>query len=167
MNSKSTPDHIDWKILELLQHNARLSNTEVGKLVGLSQPAVTSRIQKLEDAGVIEGYAARLNPRRLGREISAFIRLKTTHANIHHCLKTFERIPHILEIYRITGEDCFVVKATFQRMSQLESTIATLGKFGAVTTTMMLASYPPRPLTETGMSLNHEVKDDLGISRHR
>lgn len=108
MNSKSTPDHIDWKILELLQHNARLSNTEVGKLVGLSQPAVTSRIQKPEDAGVIEGYAARLNPRRLGREISAFIRLKTTHASIHHCLKAFERIPHILEIYRITGEDCFV-----------------------------------------------------------
>jgi Lrp/AsnC family leucine-responsive transcriptional regulator len=165
MNSKSAPDHIDWKILELLQHNARLSNTEVGKLVGLSQPAVTSRIQKLEDAGVIEGYTARVNPRRLGREISAFIRLKTTHANIQHCLKAFERIPHILEVYRITGEDCFVVKAAFQKMSQLESTIDALGKFGAVTTTMMLASYPPRPLTETGMSLDHGLKDDVGLSR--
>jgi Lrp/AsnC family leucine-responsive transcriptional regulator len=167
MNSKSAPDHIDWKILELLQHNARLSNTEMGKLVGLSQPAVTARIQRLEDVGVIEGYSARLNPRCLGREISALIRLKTTHANIHHCLNTFERIPHILEIYRITGEDCFMVKATFQQMSQLESTIDAIGKFGAVTTTMILATFPPRPLTQTGVSLDHEVKDNLGISRPR
>jgi Lrp/AsnC family leucine-responsive transcriptional regulator len=167
MNSKSAPDLIDWKILELLQHNARLSNTELGKLVGLSQPAVTSRIQKLEDAGVIEGYSARLNPRCLGREINALIRLKTTHAQIHHCLKTFEAIPHILEVYRITGDDCFVVKATFQQMSQLESTIDAIGKFGTVTTTMILAAYPPRALTQTGMILDHEVKDNLGISRHR
>lgn len=166
MNLKFAPDQIDWKILELLQHNARLSNTEVGRLVGLSQPAVTSRIQKLEDAGVIEGYTARVNPLRLGREISAFIRLKTTHANIHHCLKTFERISHILEIYRLTGEDCFVVKATFQKMSELESTIDMLGKFGAVTTTMILASYPPTPLTQANTSLGHEAKDDLRASRH-
>jgi len=165
MNSKSAPDHIDWKILELLQHNARLSNTEVGKLVGLSQPAVTARIQKLEDAGVIEGYAARLNPRCLGREISAFIRLRTTHANIHQCLKAFERIPQILEIYRITGEDCFILKATFQQMPELENTIDALGKFGAVTTTMILASYPPRPMTETSSSLGESVKDELGILR--
>jgi Lrp/AsnC family transcriptional regulator, leucine-responsive regulatory protein len=167
MNSKSAPDQIDWKILELLQHNARLSNTEVGKLVGLSQPAVTSRIQRLEDAGVIEGYGARLNPRCLGREISAFIRLRTTHANIHSCLKTFERIPQILEVYRVTGEDCFVVKATFQKMTQLESTIDAIAKFGAVTTTMILASYPARPLTESGTSLDQEIKEDLGIhGRH-
>lgn len=167
MNSKSAPDQIDWKILELLQHNARLSNTEVGKLVGLSQPAVTSRIQRLEDAGVIEGYGARLNPRCLGREISAFIRLKTTHANIHHCLKTFERIPQILEVYRVTGEDCFIVKATFQKMTQFESTIDAIAKFGAVTTAMILASYPPRPLTDSGTSLNPEIREDLGIhGRH-
>ena len=167
MNSKSAPDHIDWKIIELLQHNARISNTEMGKLVGLSQPAVTSRIQRLEDAGVIEGYAARINPRGLGREVSAFIRLKTTHANIHHCLKTFEGIPEILEIYRITGEDCFMVKTTFQQMSQLESTIDALAKFGAVTTSMILASYPPRPMTETSMSFDHEAQDDLGVTQHR
>jgi Lrp/AsnC family transcriptional regulator, leucine-responsive regulatory protein len=167
MNSKSTPDHIDWKILELLQQNARLSNTEMGKLVGLSQPAVTARIQKLEDSGAIDGYTARLNPRCLGREISAFIRLKTTYANISNCLKTFEQIPHILEVYRITGEDCFLVKATFQRMSQLESTIDAMGKLGAVTTAMILAPYPPKPLTDTNMSqeLGHESKNGAGVLR--
>lgn len=165
MNSKSAPDAIDWKILELLQHNARLSNTEMGKRVGLSQPAVTSRIRKLEDAGVIDGYAARLNPRRLGREISAFVRLKTTHAHIHRCLKTFDKIPHILEVYRVTGEDCFMVKATFQRMSQLEDTIDALAKLGAVTTAMILASYPQKPLTDTHLGVEHDSKDDSEVPR--
>jgi Lrp/AsnC family leucine-responsive transcriptional regulator len=117
---------IDWKILVLLQHNARIASTEIGKLVGLSQPAVTSRIQRLEDAGVIEGYTARVNAKKVGREISALIRLKTSHAHIHACLKLFDRAPEILEAYRITGEDCFVVKAAFDRMTRLESTIDAL-----------------------------------------
>jgi predicted transcriptional regulator len=55
-------DRLDWRILEALQHNARISNTELGKQIGLSQPAVTARIKKLEDRGVIEGYAAKINP---------------------------------------------------------------------------------------------------------
>jgi Lrp/AsnC family transcriptional regulator, leucine-responsive regulatory protein len=167
MNSKSAPDQIDWKILELLQHNARLSNTQVAKLVGLSQPAVTARIQRLEDAGVIEGYSARVNPKCLGREVSAFIRLKTTQAEFHHCLKAFERIPQILEIYRLTGEDCFIVKATFETMSQLESTIDTLAKHGNSTTTMILAPYPPRPLTDSGVTLDAELREELNFQGRR
>jgi Lrp/AsnC family transcriptional regulator, leucine-responsive regulatory protein len=146
MNSKSAPDAIDWKILKLLQQNARTANTEIGRSVGLSQPAVTSRIQRLEDAGVIEGYGARLNPKKLGREISCFIRLKTSHANVHSCLKAFEKIPEIQEAYRVTGEDCFVVRATFDRMAKLEGTIDVLAKFGAVTTSMILGAYPVKPL---------------------
>jgi Lrp/AsnC family transcriptional regulator, leucine-responsive regulatory protein len=165
MNSKSAPDSIDWKILELLHHNARLSNTEMGKLVGLSQPAVTSRIQKLEDAGIIEGYGVRLNAARVGREISAFIRLKTVHANIAGCLKAFEGIPQILEVYRITGEDCFMVKAAFQRMSQLEATIDSLGRFGTVTTAMILATYPPRAISEASPRV--EEDSSAGASRRR
>jgi len=149
MNSKNGPDTIDWKILELLQQNARTANTEIGRIVGLSQPAVTSRIQRLEDAGVIEGYTARVNPKRVGREISALIRLRTSHAHIHACLKLFDRVPEILEAYRVTGEDCFVVKATFDRMTRLEKTIDALAKFGEVTTSMILATYAAKPLTHS------------------
>ena len=167
MNSKSAPDHIDWKILELLQHNARISNTEMGKLVGLSQPAVTSRIQKLEDAGVIEGYVARVNPKYLGREINTFIRLRTNHTNMHLCFKTFDRIPQIIEVYRITGEDCFMVKASFEEMSQLQSTIDTLAKLGMVTTSMILGAQPPKPLTEPGASIARDVRDDWEVAGRR
>lgn len=146
MKSKFDADRIDWKIIELLQRDARMTNTEVGKIVGLSQPAVTARIRLLEQAGVIEGYAARINPRALGQEITAIIRLKTTHEKINQCLKAFERIPEILEAHRITGEDCFIVKATFAYMPKLEATIDALAKFGSITTSLVLASYKPKPL---------------------
>lgn len=146
MKPKSGIDRIDWRIIELLQRDARITNTEVGKIVGLSQPAVTARIRGLELAGVIEGYSARINPRALGQEITAMIRLKTTHEKISQCLKTFDQIPEILEAHRITGDDCFIVKATFAQMSKLEATIDALAQFGPVTTSLVLASYQPKPL---------------------
>src|SRR5579864_2098212 len=147
MNSKNGPDKLDWKILEQLQENARLSNTKIGEVVGLSQPAVTARIQRMEDAGVIEGYSVRVNAKRLGREIMVLIRLKTSHAHIHQCLKAFAQIPEILEVYRVTGDDCFLLKGVFERMSHVETTIDALARFGAVTTSFILASYAPKCLT--------------------
>ena len=146
MNSKNVLDSLDWKILALLQRNARLTNTEIGKRVGLSQPAVAARINRLEDGGVIEGYVARINPKSLGRDISAVMRLRAAHARLAQCLKTFERIPQIIEVYRITGEDCLLVKGTFARMSDLERTVDALSEFGSVTTSIILASYAPKPL---------------------
>lgn len=149
MNSKTGPDSIDWKILALLQENARLSNTEIGKTVGLSQPAVTARIQRLEHEGVIEGYTARLNAKRLGREITAIIRVKTTFAHLHNCLKGLNGVPEVLEMCRVTGEDCLLIKGTFERMSQVESLIDKLAQFGSVATSFVLASYPPKPMVQS------------------
>lgn len=150
MKPKFEADRIDWRILELLQRDARMTNTEIGKIVGLSQPAVTARIRALEEAGVIEAYSARINPRALGQEITAIIRLRTSHENIGACLKAFESMPEILEAHRITGEDCFVVKATFAEMPRLEASIDGLARFGSVTTSLVLASYPPKPLGKPG-----------------
>lgn len=146
MKPKFDADRIDWKIIELLQRDARMTNTEIGKIVGLSQPAVTARIRVLEEAGVIEAYSARINPRAVGQEITAIIRLKTTHEKINQCLKAFDRIPEILEAHRITGDDCFIVKATFAHMPKLETVIDALAKFGSVTTSLVLASYKQKPL---------------------
>ncbi len=146
MKTKFEADRLDWKIMELLQRNARMTNTEIGKIVGLSQPAVTARIRAMEDAGVIDGYGVRINPRALGHEITAIIRLRTTHEKIGACLKAFEETPEVLEAHRITGEDCFIVKATFAEMPRLEATIDSLAKFGSVTTSLVLASYAPKPL---------------------
>jgi Lrp/AsnC family leucine-responsive transcriptional regulator len=147
MTSKRVLDKLDKRILDLLQQNARHTNTEIGKQVGLSQPAVTARIQRMEEEGVIEGYGARVNPRRAGLEISALIRLKTTHDKIDPCLRLFGAMPEIVASDRITGEDCFVVRATVATMSQLEAVIDRLAVFGAVSTSIVLASYPGKGFT--------------------
>lgn len=137
-------DRLDWRILESLQANARMTNTELGKQVGLSQPAVTARIRRLEDLGVIEGYTAKINPGLAGLHTAALIRIRTTHAQIKQCLKAFEAMPEVIEADRITGEDCFVVRVVVQQMSQLELAIDSLARFGAITTSVVLASYPSK-----------------------
>lgn len=142
----ATLDRLDWRIVEALQRNARISNTELGKQIGLSQPAVTARIKRLEEQGVIEGYCARINPEVVGRGISAMVRIRTTHAEIKRCLSAFAAMPEIVEAHRITGEDCFVVRIVVEEMAQLEIAIDALAKFGPVTTSVVLASYPPKAI---------------------
>ncbi|MGF6779870.1 Lrp/AsnC family transcriptional regulator [Paraburkholderia sp. GAS334] len=139
-------DRLDWRIVEALQCNARVTNTELGKQIGLSQPAVTTRIRRLEEQGVIEGYAARINPGLIGRGIAAFVRIRTSHAEIKHCLSAFEAMPEVIEAHRITGEDCFIVRIVVEEMTQLEAAIDALARFGPVTTSVVLASYPPKAI---------------------
>jgi len=146
MNQKSYPDRLDWKILEALQENARYSNTEIGKRIGLSQPAVTARIQRLEERGIIACYTARIAAKLVGAEISAFIRLNAPHAALRACLAEFEAMPEIVEVHRITGVDCFIAKAVVFRMSELEATIDRIAQFGPVTTSVVLGSYPEKPI---------------------
>jgi Lrp/AsnC family transcriptional regulator, leucine-responsive regulatory protein len=146
MKQKSPLDRLDWKILDALQENARYSNTEIGKRIGLSQPAVTARIQRLEESGIIVGYSARIAAKLVGAGVSAFIRLNVPHSALHACLAEFEAMPEIVEVHRITGVDCFIVKVVVFKMSELESAIDQIAQFGAVTTSVVLASYPEKPI---------------------
>lgn len=68
-------DDIGWRLLEELQEDARLSYTELGRRVGLSTPAVMERIHKMEDAGIIMGYRAEVNPEKIGFHVTAFVRV--------------------------------------------------------------------------------------------
>jgi len=146
MKRKNEIDRLDWRILEALQADARCTNTEIGKRVGLSQPAVTARIQRLEELGIVEGYTARISPKRVGAEIAAFIGLNTSHAQIPACMKAFDGMPEVVEVHRVTGADCFLVKVVVYKMSRLEEVIDRLAKFGVVNTSIVLASYPAKPI---------------------
>jgi Lrp/AsnC family transcriptional regulator, leucine-responsive regulatory protein len=146
MKQKPALDRLDWKILEALQENARYSNTAIGKRIGLSQPAVTARIQRLEERGIIAGYAARIAAKLVGAEISAFIRLNAPHSALRACLAEFEAMPEIVEAHRITGVDCFIVKVVVFGMSELEATVDRIAHFGPVTTSVVLGSYPSKPI---------------------
>lgn len=139
-------DRLDMAILEALQDNARTPLSEVGRRVGLSQPATSERVKRLEDRGIIAGYAVRLDPAALGLGMMAIIRLKTTHEHIKPALRAFAEMPHVIEVHRLTGEDCFLLKVLVPTPGQLETIVDTIARFGAITTSLVLRSEPVKPL---------------------
>ena len=140
-------DMLDWRIIEELQLDGRVPLSTLGRRVGLSQPAVSERVKRLESAGVIDGYAARINFHAIGLDLLAIARVKTTFEKLQACLKVFASMPEILEVHRVTGEDCFILKVIVPRASQLESVVDRLAKYGSVTTSIVLSSRRPMPVT--------------------
>ncbi len=138
-------DPKDLQILQALQRDARQSLAALGKRIGLSQPAMSERVRKLEDAGVIEGYSARVNLRALGVGLQAIIRIETTHAFIARYVALFESMDEVLEADRVTGEDCFIVRCAIAEPADLQRVVDTLAAHGSVTTSLVLSS-PVRKL---------------------
>jgi Lrp/AsnC family transcriptional regulator, leucine-responsive regulatory protein len=147
MKSKSVElDSKDHAILAALQADGRAPLSELGRRIGLSQPAMSERVRRLEDRGVITGYSARIDPSALGLSTSAIIRLRTTHEHIAACLKRFADMPQVIEVHRVTGEDCFVIRVIVPAPSELEDLVDALARFGPVTTSVILRSEPPKAI---------------------
>ena len=140
-------DDRDFAILEALQEDGRLPLSELGRRIGLSQPAVSERVKRLEERGVIAGYGARIDLAAVGLRMTAIIRLKTTHEHIRPCLHAFEALPYIVEVHRVTGNDCFVLKAIVPAPEHLAVIVDAIGRFGEVTTSLVLRSEPERPIS--------------------
>ncbi|WP_028602653.1 Lrp/AsnC family transcriptional regulator [Ottowia thiooxydans] len=133
-------DKKDWLIVQALQLDARQSMAALGKLIGLSQPAMSERVRKLEEAGVIAGYSARVNLSKIGVSLNAIIRIETDHKGIAPYLKLFETMPEVLEVDRVTGQDCFVVRCAIAEPADLERVVDALAVYGSVTTSLVLSS---------------------------
>ncbi|PRO64544.1 Lrp/AsnC family transcriptional regulator [Alkalicoccus urumqiensis] len=126
-------DHMDLHILDILQHDARLSNQEIARRVSLSPPATHSRIRRLEEDGVIERYTALLNEEALGFDLLCFIFMST---NIHQTDelqflegKLKER-PEVLECYCLTGEYDYLLKIVVSNRKELETFVRRLNELG-------------------------------------
>jgi Lrp/AsnC family leucine-responsive transcriptional regulator len=104
-------DVTDLKILELLQADARSSNTDIAREVGLVPSAVLERIRRLEKKGVIEGYTARVNPKALGLGLAAYVSVRVLdRPGSQETAKQLTKLPEVLEIHNIAGPDCLLVK---------------------------------------------------------
>lgn len=104
-------DEMDRRILSLLQQDGRLPNAEIARRVGMAPSATLERVRKLEDRGVIQGYDLRLDPRKLGLYVTAFIHVRAQDKQGE--IDTGERLtqnPNVLEVHHIAGEDCYLVK---------------------------------------------------------
>ncbi len=146
-------DETTLRILEELQKDGRLSATELGRRVSLSPPAVTERLRRLEQSGLIEGYTARVNPKMLGLSLCAFVRLSLP-TNMRHekAKETLGAFPEIVEAHHITGEDCFLLKVVARDAEHLEDFISQISGLGRTTTSIVLSSpvgarpiVPPPP----------------------
>lgn len=119
-------DEVDRKILDLLQRDARMTNTAIAEQVGLSAPSVYERIKKLETRGVIKGYTALLDAEALGLPITAFIRVTVNmdgekeKAGVARLIEA----PEVLECHHVAGEDCFILKVKVASPQHLERLLA-------------------------------------------
>ncbi len=112
----------------------------------MSQPAMSERVKRLEERGIITGYGARIDLAAVGLNMTAIVRLKTTHEHIRACLRQFDELPHIVEVHRVTGEDCFILKAIVPAPEHLATIVDAIGRFGAVTTSVVLRSEATKPI---------------------
>jgi Lrp/AsnC family transcriptional regulator, leucine-responsive regulatory protein len=138
-------DPIDYRILDLLQRDARTTQVQIAAAVGLSQPSVADRIRKLEESGVVRGYVARLDPRRLGNDVRAFIGVRISHPRHHDAFaKRIQDIPEVLECHRVAGLDSYLLKVITRDTGALDDLISdTLRRLAGVTrthTTIVLSS---------------------------
>ncbi len=143
---KSLLDPVDIAILEALQENGRIGMSELGRRIGLSQPATSERVKRLEERGIVTGYGARIDAAALGLGMMAVIRLRTTHEHIRASLALFAEMPQVIEVLRLTGEDCFILKVLVPTPAELEAIVDTIARFGAVTTSLVLRSEPIKPV---------------------
>ncbi len=138
--SEKLLDEIGWKILRELQENARVSFAELGRRVSLSIPAVTERVRRMEDAGIISGYHAEVDAEKIGLPITAFIRMNIVGDMTPRLTAFLKELPEISECHRGTGGDSFIMKVNVASVHHLERLIDRLLPFGTTTTSIVLSS---------------------------
>jgi Lrp/AsnC family leucine-responsive transcriptional regulator len=140
----ATIDAIDRRLLRELGGDARLSTAELGRRVALSPPAVAGRVRRLERLGVITGYRAEIDPRALGYGIAAIVRVRPTPRQLPRIAELARDTPEVVECYRITGDDCFLMKLHLHSVDDLEPVLDRFVLFGQTTTSIIQSTPVPR-----------------------
>ncbi|RKE07634.1 AsnC family transcriptional regulator [Catellatospora citrea] len=139
---------MDWALLRELQEDARLSFSELSRRVHLSPPAVAERVRRLEESGVIAGYRAHVDLTAAGRPVVALIQMSCYGPGCVLRDPAVPEWPEILEIHRITGDACSVLKVAATSMDAFEALIDRLAPHGRPSSTLILSTpLAWRPLT--------------------
>jgi Lrp/AsnC family transcriptional regulator, leucine-responsive regulatory protein len=125
---------------------------ELARRLHLSPPTVAERLARLESAGVIRGYHAVVDPVTVGYALSAVIRVRPAPRQLHKVAELVRGMPEVVECHRITGEDCYLIKAHVRDVGHLEELIDQLAPYGQTTTSIVQSSPVPRRGLELGPS---------------
>ena len=132
-------DDIGWKIIEELQKNARISFKQLAENVNLSTTATVERVRNMEDAGIIEGYGARINPLRVGYSLSAILNFTMNYGNPTSVIeKIVAETPEIVSCWSITGTSDVIMEVNLPSLEFLSFILASLTRHGKVTTNIVL-----------------------------
>lgn len=134
-------DPIGWNILAELQENARIQLAELGRRVGLSNPAVIERVRRMEETGIITGYRVEIDHRKVGLPVSAYIRIRINGDYISRFISAVRDMPEVSECHRITGDDTFLVKVYAASTQELERIVDSFNPY-MTTNTMLVLSSP-------------------------
>lgn len=145
------PDATDAAILRALAADGRVTMADLGRAVGLSAPSVTERVRRLEEAGIIRGYTARIDPAALGLTLAAYIRVRPLPGQLAKVVELLRGLDAIVECDRVTGEDCFVAKAHLRSVAELEAVIDRIIPYATTSTSVIQSSpverrLPPLPV---------------------
>ncbi len=132
-------DSLNWKILKCLQQNARMSNAEIGRRVGISSPAVGERIKKMEDAEIIQGYTTFVSPFEVGYQLKALITLRAFMGMLKPFLEKVKTYDEVVNCYRITGNENIVMEVVLKNQKHLEIFIDQLISYGETKTQIVLS----------------------------
>jgi Lrp/AsnC family leucine-responsive transcriptional regulator len=142
-NLRSGVDSTNLRLLAELQADARLSLAELGRRVGLSSPAVADRLARMEEEGVIRGYRAEVDPRALGFALSVVIRIRPAPRELRKVADVARDTPEIVQCDRVTGEDCYVMRAHVRDVEHLEEDIDRFAIYGQTTSSIVQSSPVP------------------------
>ena len=140
-------DAIDKKIIQNLQENARMPIKDISARIGLSSPAISIRIAKLEREGIISGYSMELNREKLGYHVTAYITVEMAPSLKEAFHDALVDCPNVLECSSVTGLCSQIVKAVFRSTAELDTFLTQIQTYGRTSTHIVLSEHiPPRDL---------------------
>jgi Lrp/AsnC family transcriptional regulator, leucine-responsive regulatory protein len=142
-----TMDQVDWQIVAELQRDGRLSFNQLGRRINLSAPAVAERVRRLEESGVIAGYQARIDAAKAGLPLTAFVQMRCSHGRCLLKTTTSEEFPEVVEVHKLSGAFCSMLKLRLASMPHLEGVLERLGDHGEMNSHVVLSTqYEGRPV---------------------
>jgi Lrp/AsnC family leucine-responsive transcriptional regulator len=149
MSDSAKGKHLDplgWKMLIELQKDARISFAELGRRVGLTTPAVALRVRRMEEEGIIRAYRAEISPSHVGLPITAYIRMSIVGDVLPRLTAHLRTMTEIVECYRGTGVDSFIMKVNVISVEHLNDVIDRLTPYGTTSTSLVLGSVVEKSL---------------------
>ena len=169
MANERTLDDIDLQILDLLQANARETQVEIAKAVGLAPSAVQERIRKLEARGTLRGYAADIDAKVLGLGLLAFVAVRTEEASSENAIaQLLSTHSEVLEVHHVAGDDCYLIKVRARDAEHLGQMLRTrfarIPGVRSTRTTIVLETVKETsrlPIPKRPRGAGHVFKDEV------